>query len=403
MGDRMKKVLFVISSLGVGGAQRALAEITKHLPEDWKIDILLNGRQPIEFEYRGNLLFLGMDKKPNMSSILFHAKLLYKRVAMLRKLKKSGRYDACISFLDSANVANILTKNAKCKTIISARSTLSKQAKMPQYKYIVNPLAKILYNQADCIVAVSNGVRRDLVEQFGLAEEKVVVIENGYDIARMQMLGEQGLNADESSFLQNRRVVINVGRLSDAKAQWHLLRAFADVAAKIDDAVLVIVGGGELETYLRKVAARLGITDRVLFTGYSKNPYKYLRRSDVFVLPSLYEGFPNALAEAMCMGVPCIATDFQFGARELLAPALVESENVISTMAKLEYGIITPCCSGKRLVGEDLEPEERTLADSICEMLVDDNTHRHYTEMSKLRSKDLGIERVVEKYESIIC
>lgn len=395
------RILFVISYLDTGGAERALAEITRHFPQEWEIDILLNGNRPIDFEYRGNLLFLGIDEEPKMTSVFFHAKIMYKRFVALRKLKKTGKYAACISFLDSANVANILTKNSQCKTIISIRSSLSKQAKMPQYKYIVNPLAKMLYNQSDWIVAVSRGVGRELVGQFGLSKEKVVVIENGYDIKRLEMLGQQELTDEENTFLAGKKVITTVGRLTDAKGQWHLIRAFSKVMERIDDVVLVIVGGGELEEYLVNVVKQLGIGGKVLFTGNSNNPYKYLKRSDAFVLASLYEGFPNALAEAICIGVPCIATDFQSGARELLAPMSEDIESLESAM-KAEYGVITPCCSGHRLLGEPLENEEIELSKSIYDLLTDDVMRFHYVEMSKKRRLDLGIDNVIKKYENII-
>lgn len=397
------RILFVISYLDTGGAERALAEITKNLPNDWEIDILVNSKRRVDFDYRGNLLDLKIDEEPKMLSIFFHVKILCKRIAALRRLKKHGGYNACISFLDSANVANILTGNAYCKTIISIRNSLMKQAKLPQYKYIVNPLAKRLYSRADWIVAVSKGVRMELVEQFKLPEEKVVAIENGYDIKRINALAEMELDAEETEFIKDKKVVITVGRLTDQKGQWHLLRAFSEVVKKLNNIVLIIVGGGELEEYLKNVAKKLKIEEKVLFVGHSNNPYKYLRRSDVFVLPSLYEGFPNAMAEAICMGLPCVATAFRTGACELLEPLSDESILNVCEVSKLEYGIISPCCSGNKLFDEPLESEEMELAKAICELFEDASLRTHYAEMSKKRRVDLGIDSIVTKYEGIIA
>lgn len=392
----------MISYLDIGGAERALAEITRHLPEEWEIDILLNGNRRVDFEYRGNILSLGIDEEPKMMSILFHIKLMHKRLFALRKLKSSGKYDACISFLDSANVANVLSRNNNCKTIISVRNSLIKQAVVPHYKYIVNPLAKWLYDRADWIVAVSKGVGRELVEQFKLSQQKVVVIENGYDIERINRLAKQELDDAEENFIKDKQVVITVGRLNSQKGQWHLLRAFADVTTKLNNTVLVIVGGGELEDYLRNIVKKLGIEDKVLFVGYSNNPYKYLSRSDIFVMPSLYEGFPNAMAEAICLGLPCIATTFRTGVCELLAPSLEEDILNVCGVTKVEYGVISPCCSGKKLLNEPLEMEEQELSRAICELLQDENQRMHYAEMSRKRSLNLDIDSVVKRYEDII-
>lgn len=402
MNKDKKRLLFVISYLHIGGAERALAEITRNLPKEWEIDILLNGNQPIEFEYRGNLLFLGIDEKPKMASVFFHAKILYRRLVTMRKLKRSGKYMACISFLDSANVANILTKTGKCKTIISVRNSLKNKAMLPQYKYIVNPLVKMLYNKADWIVAVSRGLGSELIEHFSLRKDKVVVIENGYDIEQLNELGKQEIEKELSAFLDNKKVITTVGRLTDAKGQWHIIRAFSELAAKMDNVVLMLVGGGKSEGYLREVVNCLGLNDKVFFVGTTKNPYKYVSKSDVFVLSSLFEGFPNAMAEAICLGIPCVATDFQTGARELLAPSLIEDKEPIKQLTHAEFGVITPCCSGNKLLDEPLEAEEVELSKAMYELLNNDGMRAHYAQMSRECRLDLGIDRIVKKYEEII-
>lgn len=165
---KMKRVLFVISYLDKGGAERVLSNITIHFPQEWDIDILVNDDRVIDYPFRGSILTLGIKENPKTDSVFFQLKVLLKRIRRLRQLKKRGNYQACVSFLDSANVANILSGKRFCRIILSVHSSLKQSAKLPQYKYIVNPLVRLLYNYADRIVAVSEGVRKELVNYLGL-------------------------------------------------------------------------------------------------------------------------------------------------------------------------------------------------------------------------------------------
>src|SRR5690625_2500259 len=103
--------------------------------------------------------------------------------------------------------------------------------------------------------------------------------------------------------------IITVGRLTKQKGHWHLIRAFKIVKNEIPNAKLVILGDGPLKSYLISLSKQLELEDDVYFLGFQKNPFKYLVNSDVYAFPSLYEGFPNALCEAMACGLPVISTD----------------------------------------------------------------------------------------------
>lgn len=397
----MKKVLFIISSLGKGGAERALSNLTLHFPDEWQIDILLNSAKLVEYPYRGNILTLEMNETPKMDSILYHFRLLVKRIIRLRRLKKQNEYTACISFLDSANIANILSGKRKCKVIVSARSSLVRQSKLPQYKYVVNPLVKLFYNYADKIVAVSEGIKEELIKHYRLKEEKVIAIGNGYDISEITKKAAE--IPDEKEIFLTNKVIITVGRLSEEKAQWHLIRAFKEVLKKEQQVKLFVLGIGPLERYLKQLTEELDLKEHVFFKGFVKNPYQYIARSQVFIMPSMYEGFPNALAEAVCLGVPCVATDFHTGAREILAPDIKVQEGMIEEITEAEYGILTPICSGIQYKGsEPLEYQEQCLAEAILLLLQNNEKNVEYVKKSYLRSETLGIDRTVQKWVEII-
>ena len=396
----MKKVLFVIPYLVEGGAERALSNITTHFPPEWHIDILVNDDTVDDYSYKGTILTLGFTGKMRTDSVLFQFRVFLRRVRRLRDLKKNGDYQACVSFLDSANIANVLSGRRYCRTVLSVRISLKQSAVKPQYKYVVNPLVKALYGFADKIVAVSAGIREELIVDFGLKKENIITIENGYNMERIRLQCEEKLGDQQERILYDKKIIATTGRLSLQKGQWHLIRAFSEVVKRVPNALLMIIGSGELENYLKDLSKAYELGDQVYFTGHVANPYKYLNWADVFVLPSLYEGFPNALAEAMCMGLPCIATDFRTGARELLAPDMDLLGERVRCVKETQYGILTPVCSGKlyRDVDGPLEQSEQFLADAVCSLLLDEDKQKVYSRKSKLRGEDLKVEAAVDKW-----
>lgn len=399
----MKRILIVISSLGHGGAERAVSNLTQNFPKDWEIDILLNNDKVVEYPYRGRLLSLGLNGENNMSSLVFHLKLLYRRIKRLRELKETGNYDACISFMDSANVANILSGKKYTKIIGSVRISILKcGSMMPQYKYTIYPLIRLLYNRMDAIVAVSSGIYKELTQDFRLSDKKVITIENGCDISALKRQADEPWDSEDDG-LKGKKLIVTAGRLSEQKGQWHLIRAFSEVCKRSADVVLLVLGAGSLAGYLRHVADRFGIQDKVILKGFVQNPYKYIAKADVFIMPSLFEGYPNAMAEAICLGIPCIATDFNTGAREILAPGLVDNIEEIKEVYPAQYGILIPLCSGVQYEGEaELEPAEIKMADAIMMLLEDEEKKKYYSAKSIERSKDLGIECAVQKWMQLI-
>jgi len=134
------------------------------------------------------------------------------------------------------------------------------------------------------------------------------VIYNGIDVERVTTARDCPLPVD----LPTGTLVTNVGVMTEQKNQRAILRAAAEVAARSADVHFVIAGSGPLEADLKAAAARLGVDDVVTFTGYlprREHVYGLLHRSDIFLVPSLYEGFCVAVAEAMACELPVIAND----------------------------------------------------------------------------------------------
>lgn len=167
-----------------------------------------------------------------------------------------------------------------------------------------------LYRRLDRVIGVSEGVRQDILRNnWGLKPDKVVTIHNGIDptpfladisreVARQELLPAGGDGCWFGS----------LGRLSEVKNQRTLLRAFARVVAVEPEVRLFLAGRGELEEELRTLAKSLGLAEQVVFLGFRRDVPLVVRALDVFVLPSLREGLPLSLMEAMCSGLPAVAS-----------------------------------------------------------------------------------------------
>lgn len=392
----MKKVLFLITTLNGGGAERALCNITLAMPEDVQIDILVNCEEPEkDYPHRGNVISAATISQRKIR-IPFPIKVFFGKYFKLLRLKKKGGYDACISFMDESNILNILTGNRYCKAIISERTTLS-QSKINNN---IKVLAKILYKHADRIVSLSEGTKDDLIDNFDASRERTLTIYNGYDInliqQKAQMLNDIDLDKDCFYFLSE-------GRLEEPKGHWHLIRAFSRVVLTHPECRLIICGKGPYLNMLEELVKERNLENYVIFKGFVKNPYAVSKECDAFVFPSLYEGFGNVVIENMICGLPVIATDFRHGAREILAPDTDYRYQVTDDIEMAEYGIITPVCSGNKKLGkEPLEKEEELLAKAMGMLVEDDQLRLHYAEQSVKRAEDFSIGKAVKQWIDII-
>jgi glycosyltransferase involved in cell wall biosynthesis len=136
----------------------------------------------------------------------------------------------------------------------------------------------------------------------------VTIIRNGIDTDafKYNVLARETLR--EQYHLGNSFVVLHIGRLSPVKNQSYLLRVFKELCALKSESVLIIAGTGELEAQLKKESEVLGIKDKVIFLGQYQNVSELYSLSDVFLLPSLHEGFPLTLVEAQCSGLTCFVS-----------------------------------------------------------------------------------------------
>ncbi len=400
--DNKKNVILLIPNLDAGGAERVVSNLSQRFPEDIRVHIVLHDARKITYEYKGELIDLGVDFRRDIHLIggILLASLRLKKIKELREIHTT------VSFLSQSHHINVLSQilgGREEKIILSVRNNQSRKFRGSLYGIFAKAFIKLFYGKAHTIVTLSEGVKRDLVDNFGIDESMIKTIYNPCDTERIRFLSKEGLTKeDHRSIFGDGPILVNVGSLNEQKGQWHLLRAFAKVREEVPGVKLAIFGEGRYEGYLKKLRNDLGLNDCVFFMGYQKNPFKFLSRSDVFVLSSLFEGFGNVITEAMACGLPIISADCESGPREILAPG-TDLEKNIKEIEYADFGILTPVCDGERYGSkEPLTHEERELAKAMIHVLRDGQMKERYRKLAMTRVQDFDLENIVGQWVDIL-
>lgn len=190
----------------------------------------------------------------------------------------------------------------------------------------VNPavytLEKRGMQEADAVIAVSEFTRQLIIHEYGIAEEKVYVVHNGIDEATTPQ-GAAMLNRLRALKQSGRMIVLFLGRITLQKGPDYFLRVARAVSARDPRALFVMAGSGDMEQAMMRLAAELGIADKVLFTGFvgGADKHELYAAADVFVMPSVSEPFGITALEAMKTGTPVLLSK-QSGASEAVKHAL---------------------------------------------------------------------------------
>lgn len=310
------KIVFVSPGMTFGGAERVisiLANIWCEMGHDVSIFITATNRPPV---YK-------MDKKIKVEYFadfnengVSHIKL----ISAIRKFVTKEKTDCVISFMNDVCAYTIISLiGTGIPVLYSERNDPNKtnQGKVDRiYRKIVESGAKHIVFQTD-------GARNCYSKKI---QNKSSIILNPVDLNKIPVRKKENINYSE---------IVSVARLEPQKNQKLLIDAFNIVSKKHKDTILKIFGEGILKNKLQNRIDELGLTDRIFLMGAKSDVLEWIKESFCFVLSSDFEGLPNSLIEAMCMGMPCISTDCSpGGARELLGN---------------DKGLVVPCGNQEKL------------------------------------------------------
>ena len=304
---RDHRVLMFLSDLGGGGAQRTMLNLAATMPtHGLTVDLVVGTAQgPAQ-------LWIG----PGLTPQHLGARGLAASLPALARRIRAQAPDAVLSTMVDANVAAYwATRWASSGSAIVLRETNSHRAR-GDLGTMRRTLARHAYRQADLVIALSEGVRLELIEDMALAPDRVLTIPNPVavaDIARRAETARAG--PPPWSHPSRTPVIVTVARLHRQKGLDVLLDALAGQGCP---AQLYVLGEGPERAAMTAQAARLGLSDRVHMPGFIDDVVPYLAHADLFVLASRWEGFGHVIVEAMAAGAPVVATDCPHGPADII-------------------------------------------------------------------------------------
>ncbi|MFC1904225.1 glycosyltransferase [Chloroflexota bacterium] len=363
-----KRVLFVLPSLAGGGAERAASLLLQHLDRQKFDSFLAVFQDRFDYPVPEDVMVTCFHKSGTYG--------LFRLIWQLKRVYEEEKPDTVVSVMIYANLFSIVAKKlsrAKPQILLTEQNMSS----IGRGQGFLSPLKSwaipLLYSKADGIICVSRGVAEDLVTQFKVPRQKIKVIFNPVDIEHVSSLVDE--EVDHPYFTSKETpIIIAMGRLVVAKGYPYLIKAFAQVVAQFP-CRLIILGDGKEKEALQKLVRHLGIERWVDFLGFQKNPFKYLAQSDIFVLSSLWEGFPLAIMEAMACGIPVVSTRCPSGPDEIITNGV--------------NGLLAP-------VADDTE-----LAVALLRLLNDRSFARRLAQAGRQRVEDFTVAKITQEYEAL--
>ena len=373
MRSASRNIVFVINSLTAGGAERALVDMLAYLEDHLR-------------SYIVHLVLLDVEEElhavpPWVQKHVLNANFdfFWSTVFLIRLLKELAPA-VTLSFLNRSNCANVISsKILKYPCIVSERTHPTTRFGTGLSAALTKAIMRLTYPHADQVIAVSEGVKHDLIANFGVRGANIRVIYNPVDTDR---ICERALETPSISIPEP--YIVSAGRLVPSKNFPLLIESYRSSSISEN---LVIIGEGEERRELERLVLSLGLDGRVVLPGHMQNPHPIIAAARLFVSSSNLEGFPNALIEAMALGCPVVATDCDTGPMEILTGKM-RARCTEVTLA--EYGILVPMNSA------DL------LAQAI-RIGCRESVRSRYSQRSKERARDFEIRTSIDQYWSVIA
>lgn len=387
-----KRVLMIIPGFNFGGAQSVFTTIANGLGDNFEvIECAFNLDCTSPYQTKNQIVSLDVGGGKNVFQKIY---FFFLRIQRLKKLKADLGVDIAVSHLEGADYVNILSaRTEKIVLCIHGSKIYDTAIKGIEGWFRKKVFIPFLYRQADLVIPVSQGIGNELTEIFKISGSKIHVITNGVNYQKISVLSKNSISTELLPIFR-RPVIINHGRVAYEKHQKLLvnLANHSDIRGKVNT---VIIGDGPMFDYLVEYSRSLRlktfsaheefpISDDhlVFFLGYHSNPFPFLSRSSIYAFPSLFEGLPLALLEAMACGLPVISSDCPYGPREIL-----KSKEV----GLADYGVLIPQYSLSQR-----SSEIESWASSISELLLNPEQCIAYKRLAVERVKSFSNDNIAQ-------
>lgn len=397
MADK-RKLMLISPMLHQGGFERVCITTARLMEPYFDVTIVIFNSANIAYDVEGLKIIdlnLGV-RKGKVKKILN----ILKRSSRLRKLKKEMRPEIAYSFGPTANMANAFSKTKQTKVWLGLRNYTDVEEKVK---------IRLFTRLADLMICCSKTIEDELNIKFKF--NKTTTLYNLYDVKAIRKEAEEKEPelpwGDTDKEGRRLRYLVSMGRDDDMKGFWHMLKVFSIVQTRIPEARLILLGAGTFDKY-RKLAEDLGISQKVCFAGMQREPYKYLKKGEVYLLTSQNEGFPNALVEGMSLGLAAVCVDCMTGPAEILLESgdtslfAQQQKNGKTPVIYGEYGILVPVMEKERdLDAAHISEEERSMAEIVTDLMLDEDKLSKYQKAALSRAQIFTYENYVEKFLSL--
>lgn len=365
------RITFVISSLRAGGAERVLSRMANYWAErDWPVTMVtLEPASSDFYALHPAVERVGLDVSGMSTTVWRAVRSNLHRIRALRRAIRASRPEIVISFMVPTTVVTLLAARTERVPVIVSERMDPRAPLSRMWAW----LRRLTYPLAQAVV-VQTLEARQWAHGF-MRSDAVHVIPNPVSTS-LRANASADVADVAGEFDGGGGHIIGVGRMDAQKGFDLLVRAFATCRDRRPGWTLTILGDGEERPRLKALAEQLGIAPHVRLPGTVPDPTPFLRRADLFVLSSRSEGFPNALLEAMALGVPVVATNCSSG------PRLIVRDDV--------DGLLVP------------SDDVGALADAMAALMDDEPRRLRMGENAMAVNTRFEIDRVMQTWETVI-
>ncbi len=388
----MKNIAFITPHLKSGGSERMASRLTKLFSEKYNVYYIVFDDTDVSYDIAGELININAPMTKCKPKKVYN---LIKRVLGIRRICREKNIDVVFSFTSVANLA-MRCSHLKCKTYGACRGFEDLKLHTKNYHKVIKSGADILFNAKE----MEEFYRERYPEDAG----KLHTIENLFDCEDIIEKSKEALEDEVQSFYNTHKVITTVGIASRHKGQWDLLKSFELLKERVPDAGLVIMGNhrGAYKNELAEMASKSKYAEDILLLGHRSNTFKYVAKSNVFAFPSISEGFPNALVEALLCRTPAVATLCSTGPREVMFDEYTQME-LTDSFYEADNGIVTPCFDGNPDFDYNNTADvHRTFADALYKMMTDQELRYRCVENAYKRALRNDEAAISDRYFKLI-
>lgn len=331
------KILLCTGSLSSGGAERVMSILANTMSDQGhKVSLIHFSEKEEYYNLNENVRLIRAFNKPmNIPLVSSLFSVFYKYKKVLKQLK-SGEYEIIISFLDLYSLISILAaRRTNIPTVFSERANPKEK---PKYWFLTFLIRKIFYKANACVLQTERV--KAAFSELNIPLPATTIIPNPLDKVFFDFTDEA----------VKEKTILVVGSLSEVKGHSDFITAISLLVQRVNLSALgwkvLIIGEGPQRLQLEEQIKREGLSDTIQLLGRKSSIVNYYRTSEIFVLPSITEGLPNALLEAMACGCACVSFDCDYGPAEIISQNingyLIPNREVDLLALRLETLVLDP-------------------------------------------------------------